>query len=117
MTHKILILLTLLLSGTLLSQEKRILISEKKQGKRTVLFAENTTKDTLNVFFMVISEGYRKSADRPLIKDIPPHHKEPMITLIEIKGTPATYSYTLVVNEEEKSLNFTPKKKGKNIEK
>ncbi|GHC63326.1 glutaredoxin [Ulvibacter litoralis] len=117
MTHKILLFLTLLISGTLLSQEKRILISEKKQGKRTILFAENTTKDTLNVFFMVLSEGYRRSANRPTIKDIPPHSKTPMITLIEISGTAASYEYTLVVNEEENNLNFTPEKKEKDIEK
>lgn len=113
MTHKILILLTLFACGTLFSQEKRVLISEKKQGKRTVLYAENTTKDTLNVFFMVISEGFRRSADRPLIKDIPPLSKEPMITLIEIKESPSNYTYTLVVNEAQNDLHFTPEKNKK----
>ena len=52
----LIILVTFSVSGFLYSQNKetRVLISEKKTGKRRiVLFAENTTKDTLNIFFMV----------------------------------------------------------------
>ena len=40
------------------SQDSRIVISEKKQGKRLVFMAENISKDTLNIFFMVRSEAY-----------------------------------------------------------
>ena len=51
----LIILFTFSVSSFLYSQNKetRVLISEKKTGKRIVLFAENTTKDTLNIFFMV----------------------------------------------------------------
>lgn len=99
------------------AQETRVLVTEKKQGKRLVLIGENTTKDTLNVFFMVKSEGYRRSADRPTIKFINPGDKIPLITLIELNGATPTYSYTLVVNEEVNQTNITYDKPTVDIEK
>lgn len=59
------------------AQQEQVLISEKKTGKRLVLMAENTTADTLNVFLMVFAEGYRRSADKPILKDIPLFQKCP----------------------------------------
>lgn len=117
MRYRILTVLALFISVTVLSQGERIILSEKKQGKRIVLMAENTTKDSLNVFLMVTSEGYRRSADRPIIKKIPPSGKTPMITLIEINNVPSSYHYTLVVNEEENNLSFAQAKRGINLEK
>jgi len=75
------------------AQETRVLITEKKQGKRLILQGENTTKDTLNVFFMVESEGYRRSANRPTIKFINPGEKIPLITLIALNGASPSYKY------------------------
>ncbi len=117
MPHRILTILILFIWGFAFSQDERIILSEKEQGKRIVLMAENTTKDTLNVFLMVTSEGYRRSADRPVIKNIPPSGKTPMITLIEMSGVPSTYDYTLVVNDMENDLNFSRQKRDINIEK
>lgn len=113
-------LLTLLLIAigfNAFAQDSRILVSEKKQGKRIVFSAENTTQDTLNVFFMVRSEGYRRSADRPTIKFINPGESVQLITLIELTNVPSTYDYVLVVNDEDYTLDLTNKKETIDIEK
>lgn len=99
------------------SQDLKVLISEKKSGKRVVLMAENKTTDTLNVFLMVHAQGYRRSASKPVLKDLPPLSKTPMITLIEINGVPHQYTYDLIVNEKKSELNLTVQKKANDIEK
>ncbi|MAP54748.1 MAG: hypothetical protein CL605_07595 [Altibacter sp.] len=90
------------------AQGLKVLITEKKSGKRVVLMAQNQTADTLNVFLMVNAEGYRRSASKPVIKNIPPNSSEPMITLIELKTEPRYYTYDLIVNtlEDAKDLVF-----------
>lgn len=100
-----------------LSQGLQVLISEEKTGRRIVLMAENMTNDTLNVFFMVNAEGFRKSASKPVIKDIPPKTKVSMITLIELEDVPSRYTYDLIVNKEKRNLNFTYEKQAKDIQK
>lgn len=99
------------------AQDSRIKISEKKQGKRLVFTAKNVSQDTLNVFFMVRSEGYRRSADRPTIKFINPGESVNLITLIELTNVPSSYDYTLVVNDDDYTLDLTNKKSTIDIEK
>ncbi|GAB5399637.1 MAG: hypothetical protein Aureis2KO_12220 [Aureisphaera sp.] len=96
---KVIIILSLLSSVIALAQDEKVSIHEKKTGKRLVLMAENKTGDTLNVFLMVHAEGYRRSADKPVIKDLPPFSKTPMITLIELREVPSSYTYDLIVNK------------------
>ena len=103
MKLKVIIFLVSLFACQLYAQGEKILITEKKRGKRVVLFAENVTKDTLNVFFMVNSEGYRRSADKPILKDIPPSSKIKLITLIELSTVESKYTYELIVNDNKKS--------------
>ncbi|MGV6828163.1 MAG: hypothetical protein ACWA45_02050 [Flavobacteriales bacterium] len=95
---------------------EKIHISEKKTGKRVVIFAENTTLDTLNVFLMVTSKGYRRSASKPVIKDILPLSKVPMITLIELVDEPSSYTYKLIVNDEPLDLHIQYEKNIEDIE-
>ncbi len=99
------------------SQESRVLITEKKRGKRIVLMAENTTTDTLNVFLMVLSEGYRRSASKPVLKNLPPKSKMPMATLIELTDVPSSYTYNLIVNEKQFDIHHAFDKPTKDIEK
>ena len=113
-------LLTILLTAlgfNAFAQDSRIVISEKKQGKRIVFMAENVTTDTLNVFFMVRSEGYRRSADRPTIQFINPGENKNLITLIELTDVPSSYDYTLVVNDADYSEDLSFKKGTIDIEK
>jgi hypothetical protein len=88
------------------AQQEKVVISEKKQGKRLILMAKNNTQDSLNIFLMVTSKGYRRSASKPVLKDIAPGAKIPMITLIELTKQESTYSYELIINDEEKRADL-----------
>ncbi|QIE59002.1 hypothetical protein G5B37_05325 [Rasiella rasia] len=116
MLKKLLFITVLLASFGSYAQGLKVLITEKKKGKRIVLVAENKTTDTLNVFLMVNAQGYRKSASKPVIKNIPPKAKVPMITLIELSGEESTYTYDLIVNEEELDINISHDNQVKDIE-
>ncbi|RDK85611.1 glutaredoxin family protein [Marinirhabdus gelatinilytica] len=117
MAKRLLFISILFVSLGSYAQGLKVLITEKKKGKRTVLMAENKTGDTLNVFLMVNATGYRRSADKPVLKDIPPGKKIPMITLIEIADQESSYTYDLIVNEEQRNVNITHDKQVKDIEK
>ena len=106
MITKVIIIFLCLCSSPLFAQGEQVVISEKKTGKRIVLRAENKTADTLNVFLMVQSEGYRRSADKPVLKNIPPNSIVPMITLIELANVPSSYSYELIVNDTKKPIEL-----------
>ncbi len=116
MISKVIIVFSMLFSLVLSAQTEKVVISEKKKGKRVVLMAENQTSDTLNVFLMVTSEGYRRSADKPVLKDIPPNSTIPMITLIELSNVPSSYTYELIVNDSESQLEFAYDKEIVDIE-
>lgn len=88
------------------AQGLKVLIKEEKTGKRIKLLAENKTQDSLNVFLMVNAEGYRKSANKPIIKTLPPLQTEHMITLIELANQESTYTYELMINEKEFDENI-----------
>lgn len=111
MKSKVIIILLCLFSYQLYAQAEKVLITEKKKGKRVVLQAENVTSDTLNVFFMVNSNGYRRSADKPILKDIPPKSKIKMMTLIELTNVESSYTYELIVNgkNKPKEIDYTNK--------
>ncbi len=116
MTHKILIVLFIIISSKGFSQGLKVLISEVKTGKRVELFAENKTQDTLNVFLMVNAEGYRRSASKPVIKNIAPGAKVPMITLIEITGKESRYTFEMIVNDKDNDVNFSYDEPERDIE-
>ena len=106
MYYKGFLLVLLFVSCVSLSQVEKIRILEKKQGKRLVLQAQNTTQDTLNVFLMVHANGYRRSAEKPIVKNIPPQSTLAMTTLIELSNVDPNYTYDLIVNEQEQQIDF-----------
>ena len=116
MRYKLLLIFLVLSTHSTLSQGLKVLIKEKKQGKRLVLVAENMTKDTLNVFLMVNAEGYRRSASKPVIKNVPPLSEVPMITLIELSGVESRYTFDMVVNEKENPMSFSYDEPERDIE-
>ena len=78
--------------------------------------AENTTADTFERILMVFAEGYRRSADKPILKDIP-FSKVPMTTLIELFRYSSSYTYDLIVNENrDNSVSVTYEKQVVDIE-
>lgn len=101
----------------LFAQDSRIIITEEKIGKRVTVFAENTSKDTLNIFLMIFPEGFRRSASQPKLTNIAPKEKLLMTTLIELGTKPSSYSYELFVNDEEQNINMSFEKNVIDIEK
>lgn len=100
MYSKVILFFLLCWSWVSFSQNDKVIISEKKTGKRVVFTAENKTTDTLNVFIMLTAQGYRRSADRPVVMDIPPLKKVHVMTLIEMENQESSYTYNLIVNEK-----------------
>ena len=89
----------------------KVELIEEKKTKRWLLYAQNNTDEEQEAFLMVQGEGFRRSADRPVIKKIPPQAKVLMITLIPLKG--ATPTYTKVFTYET-NLQTISKRKGQN---
>lgn len=93
----------------LIAQTPAVELIEDKQAKRWTLYAQNNTDIEQEAFLMVKGEGFRRSADRPIIKKIPPNSKVVMMILIPLKG--ATPSYTKIFTFEEQ-LQTIKKRKG-----
>lgn len=91
----------------------KVELIEEKKTKRWLLYAQNNTDEEQEAFLMVQGQGFRRSADRPVIKKIPPHEKVLMITLIPLKD--ATPTYTKVFTYET-NLQTISKRKGENRE-
>jgi len=111
MQRFIILILCFVSFGSAFSQSEQVRIYEVKKGKRLIIMAENTTQDTLNVFLRVLSEGYRRSADKPILKNLLPFSNTEMTTLIELKDVPSSYSYDLIVNDglnNEIDLSYEP---------
>jgi len=92
-------------------------IIEQKRGKLTDLYAQNKTEDTLNIFFLVHAKGYRKSASKPIITNIPPFSSIRLTTLIELTSEPSSYTYDLVINGNATDTSFDYEDLPKDIEK
>lgn len=116
MKFKIPFVILLFCQLNVFSQGLKVLISEEKSGKRITLFAENKTADTLNVFLTVNAEGYRRSASKPVVKDIPPAERIPMITLIELDGVASRYTFEMVVNDTSSDRAFSYEEPERDIE-
>lgn len=86
---------------------------EDKQPKRWMLYAQNNTNEEQEAFLMVQGEGFRRSADRPVIKKVPPNSKVLMITLIPLKGINPTYETIFTF---ENQLQTIEQRKGANRE-
>lgn len=91
----------------------KVELIEDKQPKRWLLYAQNNTNEEQEAFLLVQGEGFRRSADRPVIKKIPPNSKVLMITLIPLKGIEPTYKTIFTF---ENDLQQISKKKGKDKE-
>jgi glutaredoxin len=98
---KVIIIFTLLCSAFGTAQNEKVVIHEKKTGKRVTLLAENKTSDTLNIFLMIQAEGYRRSAEKPVLTNLPPFSTVAITTLIELANADSAYTYDLIVNEQE----------------
>lgn len=107
-------IIIILISCTSYAQEKPVRLVEEKQKKRTIIYVQNDTDTDKSVFLKVNPTGYRRSAQRPIIKNIPAKGKIQMLILIPLTNVESHYTYNLVINEELESIDV---KHGKSLKK
>lgn len=95
------------------SPQPLVELIEDKQEKRWNLYAQNNTDEEQEAFLIIKGEGFRRSADRPVIKKVPPKEKVLMITLIPLKGVTPTYTKIFTF---ETNLQSIEKRKGEERE-
>jgi len=88
------------------AQQNGVHIIEEKTEKRHFLYAENTTNEDRSVFLKVEATGYRRRADRPIIKIIPPNSKVLLTTLIPLKNTTNNYTYIFTANKTQENIGI-----------
>ena len=91
-------------------QQNGVTIVEKKLAKRHLLYAKNEADAARSVFLKVNATGYRRRADRPMIKTIPPKSEVLMLTLIPLRDTISSYTYMFVSNTEQQDLGIIREK-------
>lgn len=103
-----------MISFSSFSQEKRdeVRLIEEKLRKRTIIYIQNDAETAKSVFLKINPTGYRRSAQRPIIKMIPPKSKVQMCILIPLTDVPSSYTYQLIVNDELENINT---KRGKEL--
>ncbi len=102
---KYLFLFGILLTGFTTQQEPEgIKISVVPGHKKITYVAENITNESLDLFFKVECEGFRRRADRPIIIKIPPLSKKNLVTLIPLKDADTTHSYIAIVTKQENNI-------------
>lgn len=87
-------------------QPDGIEITVRTGHKKITYVAENITDKDLDLFFKVNSEGFRRSADRPIITTIPAKSKKDLITLIPLKNADTTHSYMAVITKKEFNIDI-----------
>ncbi|WP_378176997.1 hypothetical protein [Aquimarina sp. SS2-1] len=93
-----------------LGQDKTVYLVEDVQKKRTIIYVKNDTDSDKSVFLKITPTGYRRSAQRPIIKNIPANSKEEMLILIPLTDVESSYTYDLVVNEELENIDAKQQK-------
>ncbi|WP_103864989.1 hypothetical protein [Aquimarina sp. I32.4] len=88
------------------SQIGTVHLIEKKLKKRTIIYIQNDTDKEKNVFLKINPVGYRKSAQRPIIKNIPAKSKMQMRILIPLLNVKSHYTYDLIVNKEAETIDI-----------
>ncbi|MDH7444424.1 hypothetical protein [Aquimarina sp. 2201CG14-23] len=92
------------------AQEKAVHLVEEVQKKRTILYVQNDTNAEKSVFLKINPVGYRRSAQRPIIKTIPANSKIQMLTLIPLTDVASSYTYDLIVNAELQNIDVKKEK-------
>lgn len=96
--------LLFLFTTAMFSQVAPVRLVEDQQKKRTIVYVQNDTATNKSVFLKVNPIGYRKSAQRPIIKNIPAKSKVQMVILIPLSDIESSYTYDLIINDELKTL-------------
>ncbi len=112
MRNLLLIVFFLGIVQTSQAQQKQngVSIVEKKDTKRHYIYAKNEADSPRSVFLKVSATGYRRRADRPTIKMVPPKSEVLMLTLIPLRDTISEYTYIFVANTEAENLGIIREK-------
>ncbi len=88
------------------SQNKpsEVKLVEERDGKKLHLYAENKGGINYVVFLRVITTDFRRSGNRPILKEIPANSKQKLITLIQLANTAGAYEAEFIVNETQRDL-------------
>ncbi len=108
---KILFFLFLLLANFIVcfsqnTQNKKVTLIEKQNGKRLELFAKNTDTISYVVFLRVTTTDFRRSAKRPILKPIAPNSETHLLTLIKLAGSEGMYTPHFIVNETSTNIKY-----------
>ncbi|MBW1295545.1 hypothetical protein [Aquimarina litoralis] len=96
------------------AQKKSVYLIEVVQKKRTIIYVKNDTDSDKSVFLKINPIGYRKSAQKPIIKNIPANSKIQMTILIPLTDQESSYTYNLIVNEQLENISAKRKKQKPN---
>ncbi|WP_452224110.1 glutaredoxin family protein [Lacinutrix chionoecetis] len=88
------------------NEHKYVKLSEEKKGKRLTLYATNTDSLSYDIFLKVDTKDFRRSSNRPIIRNIAANSKIKLMTLIQLAGTEGNYESVFVVNEVAYSLEL-----------
>ncbi|WP_405205667.1 hypothetical protein [Aquimarina sp. LLG6339-5] len=105
-------LFLLLTTTTAFCQKELVYLVEDIQKKRSVIYVQNDTNSDKSVFLKIDPIGYRRSAQRPILKNIPAKSKVQMLILIPLTDKESSYTYNLIVNDKLENIN-TRRQKGK----
>ncbi|MGB1210008.1 MAG: glutaredoxin family protein [Lacinutrix venerupis] len=102
----LIIFLSILLNSFGQNNHKYVKLSEEKKGKRITIYATNTDSISYDVFLKVDTKDFRRSSNRPIIRNIAANSKIKLMTLIQLNGTEGNYDSVFVVNEVAYALEF-----------
>jgi len=83
---------------------------EKKNGKRLLLFAKNTSSTPYMAFLRVSTDDYRRTSKRPILKEIPGNTQVLLKTMILLEGKTGEYDATFIINEVTTNLSIRKSK-------
>lgn len=87
------------------SKTDAVVLVEEKLSKRWNLYAQNNSDTDHEAFLLVKGSGFRRRANRPVIKMIPAGKKVLMTTLIPLNGENPKYNPIFTFEEKFKAIN------------
>jgi len=100
------LLLFLLITISYTQEDKSVFLVEEVQKKRTIIYIQNNTDMDKSVFLKINPTGYRKSAQRPIIKNIKAKSKQQVMILIPLQDVESSYTHNLIVNDRLETIGI-----------
>jgi len=88
------------------AESEKVVLLKKQNGKRLEFYAKNTDSVSYSVFLRIVTQDYRRSSNRPVLKVIPANSETHLITLIKLIDKPGDYEQQFIVNEISQKLHI-----------